>query len=173
MKNKATSPGKKTTRVEPAPTRLWLIRHAHAVEAAQDTVRPLSKRGRRQIRSLARLLGASDALRPDQIWHSPLVRSRQTAELLVRRLGLDAPLISMAGLMPDDAPPAIARRLKALRCNVAVVGHEPHLSALASLLVAGAAEPAIFILKKCAVLALERAGAHWVVRWQVSPEVLG
>ena len=158
--------------VEAERIRLWLVRHAHAVDATQDTVRPLSKRGRRQIRSLARVLGASEALRPDEIWHSPLVRSRQTAESLARRLGLDVPLISMAGLMPEDAPQAIARRLKTLRHDVAVVGHEPHLSALASLLVTGTAEPPVFVLKKCAVIALEQAGARWVVRWQVSPEVL-
>jgi len=52
------------------------------------------------------------------------------------------------------------------------VGHEPHLSGLASLLVTGKAEPSRFLLKKCAMLRLDREGGGWTVRWQVSPEVL-
>lgn len=135
-------------------------------------MRPLSKRGRRQIRALAKFLGATGALHPAEIWHSPLVRSRQTAELLAGRLGLKAPLLKVAGLLPDDKPRSVAQRLKPLRHGVAIVGHEPHLSALAALLVTGVAAPGIFVFKKCAVLALERGAARWAVRWQVSPEVL-
>ena len=78
----------------------------------------------------------------------------------------------MPDLEPDADPRAAARRLKASTRPVAVVGHEPHLSALASLLVAGKTEPPVFVMKKCAVLALEGTGAYWMVRWHVSPEVL-
>ena len=164
---------KKATGEKPAPVRLWLIRHAHAVDAAQNTVRPVSKRGRKQIRALARFLDKTGALRPVEIWHSPLVRSRQSAELLAAALKLAAPLVQVTGLLPDDTARPMARRLKRVR-DVAIFGHEPHLSALASLLVTGAAEPPAFVLKKCAVLALERVAAmRWVVRWQVSPEVIG
>ena len=55
---------------------------------------------------------------------------------------------------------------------VAIVGHDPHLSALASLLVTGCAEPTNFVLKKCAVLRLDRTGNGWSVRWQISPEIV-
>lgn len=172
MKKTAPARKKNTAAAGQGPVRLWLIRHAHAVDATEDAVRPLSGRGRRQVRALARLLAASGAFQPQEIWHSPLVRARQTAELLVRRLALDLPAIETAGLTPDDAPRAVAQRLRTLGRNLAIVGHEPHLSALASLLVAGAAEPPVFVLKKCAVLALERVEGRWVVRWLVSPEVV-
>jgi phosphohistidine phosphatase len=154
------------------PDRLWLIRHAHAGAATQDAVRPLSKRGRGQVRSLARFLGAGEAFCPAAIWHSPLMRSQQTAKLLVRHLALAAPMIRMTGLKPEDDARVMARRLTGLRDSVAIVGHEPHLSALASLLVTGTAAPAVFVLKKCAALALGRVDGRWVVHWQISPEVL-
>lgn len=151
---------------------LYLIRHAHAVDAAEDSVRPLSKRGRAQIRVVTIFLTASGSLDAGEFWHSPLARSRQTAAQLVKRLDLDARLLEVSGLQGEDDPAIIARRLESRKLPLAIVGHEPHLSALASLLVSGAADPPRFVLKKCAVLALERLEDHWMVRWQVAPEIL-
>lgn len=151
---------------------LYVIRHAHAVTAAEDPGRPLSKRGRRQARRIASFLKQSDAIAAGEVWHSPLARSIQTATLLRDRLGLEARLVEVKGLEGEDDPTIIAGRLKSRRQPVAIVGHEPHLSALLSLLVAGAPEPRKFILKKCAVVALEHADGQWAVRWQVSPEIV-
>jgi phosphohistidine phosphatase len=151
---------------------LFLIRHAHAVDAAEDSERPLSNRGRNQIRQLARFLKKTDALPVTEIWHSPLARSRETAELLVKRLEVEARLKQVGGIEGGDDPAIIADRLKARRTDLAIVGHEPHLSALASLLITGAAEPPRFVLKKSAVVALERTAEGWAVRWHVSPEII-
>jgi phosphohistidine phosphatase len=151
----------------------YFVRHAHALDGADDVARPLSAKGRAQVRQLAACLRASGSFAPDEIWHSGLVRANETAELLVARLRLDVPLRDVPDLAPEDDPHAIARRLARSPQSLALVGHEPHLSALASLLVAGETTPARFELKKCSVLALERAGRRWLVRWLVSPEVLG
>ena len=35
---------------------VFLVRHAHAVDAVEDPERPLSKRGRDQVRALAKFL---------------------------------------------------------------------------------------------------------------------
>ena len=153
-------------------TELYLIRHAHAVDAVEDPERPLSGRGRKQVRALAEFLRQSGALRPGEIWHSSLVRSRETAQELARRLDLEAPLVLAPGLEPDDEPAVIARQLKTIRHPLAIVGHEPHLGALASLLIAGPEGRAMFAVKKCSVLALEGGGTRWQVRWFISPELL-
>jgi len=152
--------------------KLYIVRHAHAIDAAEDATRPLSARGRSQVRTLAAFLKRSGAFAPPEVWHSPLARSRETAERLVKKLGLRAKVVETDGLQPEDAPAAIARQLKTRQQPLAIVGHEPHLSALVSLLVAGAEEPSRFILKKCSVVALDRTEGVWVVRWQLSPEVL-
>jgi phosphohistidine phosphatase len=151
---------------------LYLIRHAHAIDGEIDATRPLSPRGEQQVRALADFLRGTDAFQPQEIWHSSLLRARQTAELLARRLKLSAPLTLMPDLEPEADPRAVARRLNATSRVVAVVGHEPHLSTLASLLVAGRMDPPAVLMKKCAALALDGAAGLWMVRWHVSPELL-
>jgi phosphohistidine phosphatase len=151
---------------------LLLIRHAHALDGDDDTARPLSPRGRKQVRALARCLKRAGVFDAGEIWHSPLVRARDTAALLAQRLGTRAKLVEMDGLAPCDDPAAVAARVRHRGLSLAIVGHEPHLSALASLLVAGAAAPAVFVLRKCAALALERDNDRWTVRWLVSPDLL-
>ena len=151
---------------------LYLIRHAHAVDAEENPERPLSRRGQDQVLALAAFLKRSGEFQPMEVWHSPLVRSRQTAELLSQRLRLDIPHTLMPDLEPDDDPRAAARRIKATNHALALVGHEPHMSALATLLVTGKLAPPVFVMKKCAVLALEGEGTFWSVRWHLSPALL-
>ena len=151
---------------------VYLIRHAHAVDADEDPARPLSARGIEQTKVLAKFLKPSDAFAPEEIWHSPLARSRETAGLLAKHLRLRVALTLVSGLEPDDDAAVIAARLKSCTHPLAIVGHEPQLSALATLLVTGRREPVKFTMKKSAVLALEGIGPHWSVRWHVSPELL-
>jgi len=151
---------------------LYLVRHAHALSAEEDPARPLSQRGRKQVAALAAFLRGTEAFQTAEVWHSPLARSVETAQLLVAALELDARQLEVAGLEGDDDPAIVAEQLRNRTRPLAVIGHEPHLSALASLLVAGETEPARFILKKAAVLALEKTDGAWAVRWQVSPEIL-
>lgn len=153
------------------PLILYLVRHAHALDAADDAVRKLSDRGHKQMKKLARLLEPSGAFKPAEIWHSPLVRARETAELLKDHLRLGAPLVEHRELEPEADPAVLARKLRGITKPTAVVGHEPHLSALASLLVGGATEPVLFTVKKATVIALEPAEHRWSVRWQVSPDL--
>lgn len=149
----------------------YLIRHAHAEDGDRDDLRELSPKGRRQIREVARWLDSARAFAPEEIWHSPLVRARDTATRLAAQLKLKVPLREITGLRPDDDPALLARRLRDARRVIAIVGHDPHLSSLATLLVTGREEPPAFRLKKCAVLRLDQ-GSGWTVRWQISPELL-
>lgn len=151
---------------------VYLIRHAHADDGKNDAARPLSDKGRGQIRRIAQFLRAAKAVEATEFWHSPLVRSRETAEALARQLKRAAPLREVSGLKPDDDPELVAAKLGDARRPVAVIGHDPHLSALASLLVAGRGDPVRFRLKKCAILRLDRVNGGWTVRWQISPELL-
>lgn len=154
------------------PMHLYLIRHAHALDGDDDAARPLSPKGRKQIKKIAHLLRDAKAFDAVEIWHSPLRRARQTSLVLAQRLASQAKLCEVAGLEPDDAADSILKKLARLSHPVAIVGHEPHLSALASLLVAGRAAPPRFKLKKCAVLRLDYGGDGWAVRWHISPELV-
>ena len=152
---------------------LFVIRHAHAVAATEDPERPLSNRGRKQVRRLARLLTKTGALPLTEIWHSSLLRSKETAELLIDELGAEAKLTQIDGIEGEDDPNVVAGRLRTRRSPVAIVGHEPHLSGLVSLLLAGKPEPRKVVIKKSAVLALERSAENeWAVQWHISPEIV-
>lgn len=147
---------------------IYLMRHADAVSDEENPARPLSRKGREQVGRVCAILAKGPAFAPDEVWHSPLARSRETAELLARGLGLKAPLMLVAGVSPDDDPSAIAAVLDAVEGDVALVGHEPHLGVLASLLVHGPDRSGIFYpFPKASVLALRRDGKRWRSEWLV------
>ena len=159
----------------------FLVRHSHALADNEDSRRPLSARGKETTRKVAtffKLGGAISGVRA--VWHSPLARARETAELLVKELGLDALLIEVPGLLPEDDPAAMADRLDTTGNPVMIVGHEPQLGALATMLIRGKTEPVAFEFKKTAVLALEKTGGRhkksgrscWRIQWHFSPELL-
>ena len=148
---------------------IYLIRHAHAEDGEDDAARPLSAKGRRQIRKMASGLLKGGLLATEEFWHSPLVRARDTAGLLAGKLAGQARLVEVAGLEPGAVPAKMAIRLNGLRRRVAVVGHEPFLSTLVTLMTTGHERPPVVVMKKCAVLALERTGSGWAVRWLLSP----
>jgi phosphohistidine phosphatase len=150
---------------------LYLVRHAIAAERGEewpdDTQRPLTERGIARFKQgVAGLRWFNVAL--DEIITSPLVRARQTADLLAA--GLEgAPVIRVLdALAPGHAPDAVVAQLAKLArgSRIAIVGHEPDLGELAAHLV-GASRPMPF--RKGGVcridvesLASTRAGAlHW------------
>lgn len=162
--------------------RLYLVRHAHAVTDEESPVRPLSPRGQADLDRLIAFFQANRQFTPAQLWHSPLVRARETALRLGAALAPEAILVETPGLLPDDDPLDAAARLDEHdpAIGLALVGHEPHLSALATVLTRGRPRPVIFHLRKAAVIALERTDARhkktaltrWRVRWHLSPELL-
>ena len=161
---------------------IFLIRHAHAVAASEDPLRPLSLRGVDECARLVRFFRTNGAMTPLQFWHSPLVRSRDTADRLAAGLAPDAIRVEIPGITPEDDPEPVARRLDALppRALVAVVGHEPHLGRLTTLLVRGKAKPVWVDIAKSTVLALERTShlhsktglPRWRLRWMLAPELI-
>ncbi len=161
---------------------LYLVRHAHALNEAENPERPLSPRGRTQMLRLAAFIRGNPAFQPAQLWHSPLLRSSETAALLATQLPHEMIRVETPGLLPEDDPEPMARRVEMHSPDIplALVGHEPHLSALASLLLTGKPHRSAFQLKKSAIIALENTGEthkkngrpKWRVRWHLSPELI-
>lgn len=147
---------------------IYLVRHADAVSDEQDPARPLSKRGREQVARVCAKLLKAKGFEPAEIWHSPLTRARETAELLAEGLRLDCQVVLKPGLEPDDPPSATAAALEAQKRSIAVVGHEPHLGVLAALMVRGPDRTGIYFpFPKAAVMALTREGPRWNAEWLV------
>jgi phosphohistidine phosphatase len=148
-----------------APKReLLLLRHGIAEERSNDlddAQRALTPEGReRTARQLQRLVELDLAC--DLVLSSPLVRTRQTAELAVVA-GLAPELELAAALAPlADPLPMLERWLGPVSPRsgwrrLALVGHEPDLSTLAALLIGVpmAAAPQALRLKKAGAALLQ------------------
>lgn len=118
-----------------------LVRHAIAEDAAAfqgaDRDRPLSADGRRRFRRGAEAIAAQV---PDLalVATSPLVRARQTAELIVAA-SARAVLHEAAALAPEGSCAEVLAWLAGGHAApaLALVGHEPNLSLLEGLLLTG------------------------------------
>jgi len=161
---------------------LLVIRHgiaedrdAFAASGTDDALRPLTDEGRRKMRQVARgLTTLVPAL--DLLASSPLVRARQTADLLAKAYS-GLPVTEITQLEPDQPPEAFAEWLRgqSRRGAVAAVGHEPLLGCIVSLFLAERAQSFIELKKggACLVGFPDRVepGAG-VLRWALTPGAL-
>jgi phosphohistidine phosphatase len=151
---------------------LYLVQHGHALDKEQDPERPLSDRGRRDVEAVAGFVGRLDCQARD-IWHSGKARARQTAELLQPALAPEGTLAESPGLAPRDEPRPLAQQLANRSVDLALVGHLPHLTRLASILLADHEEEEVIGFQQGAVVALARDDQHvWRVQWMVTPEMV-
>jgi phosphohistidine phosphatase len=162
---------------------LYLIRHAIAFPRdsgrwADDSLRPLTPEGEERFRRAARGLGWL-APTVEIVLASPYPRAWRTAELLAEEAGWPAPVPCdelAADRTSADAARILLRRTAASQAAVAMVGHEPNLSELASLLLVKAPGRLVVELKKGGAMCLtfegeaEPGGA--ALRWLLTPKVL-
>ncbi len=136
---------------------LYLIRHGIAQErdfALKDEDRTLTKIGRDKTKAVAKRL-YNLGLRFDAILTSPLVRSLQTAEILLTKQ-LTTQLHPSPHLAPNGDIYSWLNYLEQQylpNSKLALVGHQPDLGQWASMLVWGAAKDGI-ILKKAGIIGL-------------------
>ncbi|MBX3237129.1 MAG: phosphohistidine phosphatase SixA [Nitrospiraceae bacterium] len=134
-----------------------LFRHGLAVEREEwegkEHDRPLTDKGKKRARLSAEGLTAA-GVAVTHILSSPLTRARETADILRNTLKV-RPTIRLCDELLPDAP---VDKLFALlgtypsAATVLCVGHEPHLSAVAGLLLAGKPIPGLVVKKAGACL---------------------
>jgi phosphohistidine phosphatase len=120
---------------------VYLLRHGIAVDPGSsgmpDDARPLTEKGIKRMHQIANGLLELD-LKLDAIVTSPLVRARQTARIVADALGLSAGLETTNVLATGSDPATIERWLRGrAESRLMLVGHNPTLSELVSLMVAG------------------------------------
>ena len=162
--------------------RLLLFRHGPAGDrvawralAKEDFLRPLTADGRVRTRAAAKgLRRIVDP--PGAIATSPFARATQTADILARAFGVEAPE-ELPAIVPDAAPGDAIPWLEArVQLDlVALVGHEPHLGKLAAWLLARSEVP-FLELKKGGACLLDlgdrpRPGSARLV-WMLAPAQL-
>jgi phosphohistidine phosphatase len=161
---------------------LYIIRHAWAghfgdPEWPDDFQRPLTAKGKNRFVQVVQAL-ADRGFRPEIVATSPLVRCRQTAEIVVEQV-TDAPgLVQLDELRPhSDLGGLIAWTAReAAACGeVAWVGHAPDVGEMTAALIG---QPgAIIRFAKGAVAAIEFEEQPQIgqgeLRWLVTAKMLG
>jgi phosphohistidine phosphatase len=158
---------------------LYLVRHAIAEPRdsdrwPDDAARPLSRDGSELFRTAARGLVRA-GIGVEVVFSSPYVRAWQTAEILAREAGWPE---AREARELEPASPLLAA-VELLRsedaASLALVGHQPNLSELASLLVTGD-HRARLELKKGGLIRLRVEGAPGpgtaLLRGSLSPKIL-
>ena len=133
---------------------LYLLRHGIAAEPGtpgfeNDADRPLIPKGERRLRAAAAAMKKME-LSFDLILSSPFVRAGQTAEIVARELKLKKRLQFSDTLACGGSPKNLIGHLAGLDPapeNVLLVGHEPYLSRLISVLVSGDENAAVEMKK--------------------------
>jgi phosphohistidine phosphatase len=159
---------------------LYILRHGIAVEPGtpgyeDDADRPLTPEGQRKLGQIADAMEALD-LSFDRIISSPYVRARETAEIVAEALGADKTLELSDTLTPGGSFKRLVELLNRLEPSpksVLLVGHEPYLSGLISLLVSGK-ETFGVVMKKGGLCKLTteslKHGRCAALQWLVTPK---
>jgi phosphohistidine phosphatase len=159
---------------------LYIVRHAYAGQHGDprfpdDDLRPLTKKGQKQFRRAVKKL-ARRAFSPTVVATSPLVRCRQTAELICERVWPAPELVHLDSLRPgSDLQSLVAWSNEQSVEELAWVGHAPDVDLLAAHLL-GAREGSLHF-GKGAVAAIafedEIGPGEGQLQWSLTPKMLG
>ena len=163
--------------------KLYSLRHGEAADHndprfENDAERPLTIKGTQRTKALAHALRQWE-ITFDTILSSPLVRARETAEIVARGLKLNGRLELCDQLAPSGDVEKLVNQINTLRPapeSVLLVGHEPYLSNLISLLCAGGPNLSL-TLKKGGLCRMEveqlRTARCAQLEWLLAPRLLG
>jgi phosphohistidine phosphatase len=150
---------------------VYFFRHGEAEPAApggSDQSRHLTDRGKRDVHTVGVRLQAA-GVKPEAILTSPLVRARQTGEILQQvfgvkaehdeRLRCGATLGSVQTLLSECS-----------KERVMLVGHEPDLSTIVGQLTGGRVKLSTSAVARVDVDTFEPG--HGILMWLLSPKLL-
>jgi phosphohistidine phosphatase len=158
---------------------LYLVRHAIAEargpEWPDDAKRPLSDEGRGKMGKQAAGLDTLN-VRIEEILTSPLVRTRQTAEILAKGLSSRPKITDFPPLAPGHSIKEALMALKDYekRSRLALVGHEPGLGELLAALI-GTRNPVTFKKGGVSLVKVDRLppdGGAGALCWFLTPKIL-
>jgi len=144
----------------------YLVRHGEAFSATEDPRRPLTPTGRAHVEQLGRL-AAAKSISPAAIFHSGILRAKQTAEILGAQLARNIHVQSITGLMPEDDPAIAAAELETAQQPIMLVGHLPHMNRLAALLINRNFSREVVDFNPASMICCSREAAQWTLAWML------
>lgn len=150
---------------------IYLVQHAEAKSEQEDPERPLTGKGMKEAERIAETL-EKVGVKAKHIMHSGKLRAKQTAEIFAKHLGT-IETREMLGLSPNDNPIMAKTFLESAKEPVMLVGHMPHLSKLASMLITQNPEQETIRFQMGGVVCLEKdeKDGKWRIKWLITPEI--
>lgn len=146
--------------------KLYLVRHGEAIDDPIDSQRTLSVHGRAQVLKLAHYLLAHGNLDPDlMIFHSGLLRAKQTAELLAKQMAI-VTVQPLFGLLPHDSVGPTLSKIADWEHDTLLVTHLPYVQ---ELLWALAPTRDMIMFSPASAVCLEQIAQGWQLLWQFTP----
>ena len=162
-----------------ATIELYLVRHAIAAERGpkypDDRLRPLTPDGEKRFAESVKGLVAMNVV-IDFVLTSPLVRARETAQILAAGLKPKPAIAEIEALAPGGRHEAMVEAIKThakRNRRLALVGHEPDLGELAARLL-GARGNVEFKKGGVCLIDVDAAtpGGPGTLRWMLPPKAL-
>jgi phosphohistidine phosphatase len=148
---------------------LYLSQHAEAKNKEEDEKKDLTQQGLVDIEVVSHHLKRLNVT-VQEIFHSGKTRAQRTAQILAEHLQPPRGSTAAPGLAPMDDPEIWAARLADLNENIFLVGHLPHLSKLAALLMAGDKNKTVINFQMASVVQLRRMEPkQWALDWMIVP----
>ncbi len=151
---------------------IYLVRHAKAKNEEVDPARPLCEKGLSEIMKMASYTSGLD-ISITEIFHSPKLRAKQTAQILADYLKPLKGITETDGLKPNDDPAVWAERFKVTTDDIMLVGHLPHLGRLTSQLLCGDPDKNLVAIETAGVVCIKREdNGVWSLQWIITPEII-
>jgi phosphohistidine phosphatase len=150
---------------------IYLVRHGEAESERTSPERPLTRLGRDEVERVARM-AATKSVQVSAIFHSGILRAKQTAEIMAEHLQPTLGTRPLSGLLPQDDPAIAKAELEGAENPIMLVGHLPHLNRLAALLLSGDAESGVMEFPPATMVCCANDGSKWKIVWTLTPRSL-
>lgn len=151
--------------------KLYLVQHGEAEKEEKNPLKPLTEKGIKDAEKIANHLSKLN-LKIKKIFHSGKLRAKQTAEVYAKYLKPEEGVDEEEGLNPLDNVKIWVEKLTCINEDIMLVGHLPHLSKLASILVVGNENKEVLKFKMAGVACLEKNNGKWSILWVIPPELI-
>lgn len=158
---------------------LYVLRHAIAVDHGtpgyeDDSLRPLTGKGAKKMKNIAEGMLILDVT-VDVIFSSPFMRAKQTGEIVAKAFHAQKNLVFTPLLEVGGDPEKLVEYINEHHdsdARVMLVGHEPYLSSMISVLISGNGSIDI-TMKKGGLCKLKTASLHYgqcaTLEWLLTP----
>jgi len=149
--------------------RLYLMRHGQADHGSPDEKRQLSERGALDVRAVASHL-AGQNVELSRVYHSTLVRAKQTADIMASILHPQHAPEERDGIEPWGSIDAFVALADTFTEDTLICGHEPFMGEAARALQTDGSD--YIHVKTATVMAFDRTAEGWVMDWLINPKTI-